>query len=288
MVSPKGTGDGAAGDGISGTNEPTGWRAWSLERVLVVAGFVSMVLADVILGRGDASLVGLLLILLLPGLISTGLLLWRPRPGYYLIAGVANSILAIGGIPFGLLTFIANPLLGPNFVAAVLIVLAAALALPAGIFGYIRGQAGRADQPLDQGIRTPHGLAAMAVVGLCVGAILGGTLAYQIANLPPPAGNAAYDITRFANVSMLASNSRFSPRDFNVTAFVLTRITILNEDDAPHRFTYVNNGTTYSHDLPGLTHTRFFVLFYGPAIVPFSSTFPQDVRMNGTMRIVTG
>lgn len=288
MDSPKGQGDGAAENGMSGPIEPTGWRAWSLERVLVLAGFVSMVLADVILGRGDPSLVGILLLLLIPGFISTGLLLWRPRPVFYVLAGLANSVLAIGAIPFGLFGFLANPLLWPVYVAAVLIILSAVLALPAGIIGYLRGQAGRADPPLAQGIRSPHGLAAVAVVGLCLGLIAAGSLAYQSANLPPPSGNAVYDIGRFANVSMLASGSNFSPRNFNVTAFVVTRISILNEDDGPHTFTYVNNGTKYSHDLPGLTVTRFFVLFYGPGSVPFSSTLPQDVGMNGTMRIVTG
>jgi hypothetical protein len=128
----------------------------------------------------------------------------------------------------------------------------------------------------------------VAVVGLSLGAIVGGTLAYQSANLPPPIGNAAYDISRFANVSMLASSSHFSPKNFNVTAFVVTRISILNEDDGVHTFTYVNNGTRYSHDLPGLSVTRFFVFFYAPGTVPFRSTLPQDVGMNGTMRIVMG
>lgn len=286
MDSPQREGDGTSGDGMSGEMAPTGWRAWSLERVLVLGGFVSMVLADVILGRGDPSLVGVLLFLLLPGFICTGLLLWRPRPVFYVLAGLANSALAIGAIPFGLFGYLANPLLGPIYLASVLIVLSILLALPAGIFGYLRGQAGHADQPIAEGIRTPHGLAAVAVVGLSLGAIVGGALAYQSANLPPPSGNAAYDISRFANVSLLATSSHFSPKTFNVTAFVVTRISILNEDEGVHAFTYINNGTRYSHDLPGLSVTRFFVFFYAPGTVPFSSSLPQDVGMNGTMRIV--
>jgi len=287
MTLPRGQEDGA-GTGFSGASEPTGWRAWSLERVLVLGGFISMVLADIILGRGDPSLIGILLVLLLPGFISTGLLLWRPRSAYYLLAGVSNSVLAIGGIAFGLLGYLVNALVGPYYVAAVLIILSAALALPAGIIGYLRGQAGRAERPLEEGIRSPHGLAAIAVVALSLGAIAGGSLAYQSANLPPPAGNAAYDISRFTNISVLASGSQFSPSTFNVTAFVVTRISVLNEDGGPHTFTYVNNGTRYSHDLPPQSVTRFFVLFYGVGTVPFGSTLPADVGMNGTMRIVTG
>src|SRR6266704_11255 len=71
------------------------WAGWPLDRVLVIAGFVATVLAGVILGSGDASLVGPILILLLPGIVFTGLLLWRPRPAFYLLAGIANSVLAI-------------------------------------------------------------------------------------------------------------------------------------------------------------------------------------------------
>jgi hypothetical protein len=272
---------------MSGEIAPTGWRAWSLERVLVLGGFVSMVLADIILGRGDPSLVGVLLFLLLPGFIGTGLLLWRPRPVFYVLAGLANSALAIGAIPFGLFGYLANPLLGSIYVAAVLILMSVVLALPAGIFGYLRGQAGRADQPLAEGIRSPQGLAAVAVVGLSLGAIFGGALAYQAANLPSPIGNTAYDIPRYANITLGASNSRFSPGTFNLTVSVVTRISIVNEDGALHTFTYVNNGTRFSHDVPpGGSATRFFVLFYSLGTVAFSSALPQDVGMNGTMRIV--
>jgi hypothetical protein len=257
-----------------------------LERVLVLGGFVSMVLADIILGRGDPSLVGILLILLVPGFICTGLLLWRPRHVFYLLAGLANSALAIGAIPFGLFAFLANPLLGPIYVAGVLIVLSALLALPAGVFGYLHGQAGRTEKPLAEGIRTPHGLAALAVVALSLGAIVAGSLAYQSANLPPSNANAGYDIPRWTNFSIQVSGSRFLPRTFNVTAFAVTRITVLNEDGGPHTFTYVNNGTTYSHDLPAEIHTRFFVLFYLLGPVRFWSTVPSDVGMNGTMQVI--
>src|SRR5207247_9040297 len=71
------------------------WAGWPLNRVLVIAGFVATVLAGVILRSGDPSLVGPILILLLPGLVFTGLLLSRPCPVFYLIAGLAYSLLAI-------------------------------------------------------------------------------------------------------------------------------------------------------------------------------------------------
>src|SRR5439155_24265427 len=90
---------GVAGAGESDeAAEETGagrWPGWPLDRGLVIAGFVATVLAGVILGSGDPSLVGRILILLLPGIVFTALPLWRPRHTFYLLAGLANSVLAI-------------------------------------------------------------------------------------------------------------------------------------------------------------------------------------------------
>jgi len=263
------------------------WAGWPLDRVLVIAGFVATVLAGVILGSGDPSLVGPILILLLPGIVFTGLLLWRPRAAFYLLAGIANSVLAITTIPFGLFGALANPLLGPVYSAVVLTTLSLVLALPAGLLGFRRGRAGLREPNLAEGIRSLQGFAVIAIVSLSVGAIAAGSLAYQNVTARAPSVGPVYDIPVAANVSMLASNSRFSPTAINVTASVVTKITILNEDDSPHTFTYTNNGTRYSHDLMGSRTTQFFVLFSRPGIVPFSSVLAADVGMNGTMTIVS-
>jgi len=282
--------------GVPGTDqsdeaaEETGagrWAGWPLNRVLVIAGFVATVLAGVILGSGDPSLVGPILILLLPGIVFTGLLLWRPRPTFYLLAGLANSVLAITTIPFGLFGALGNPLLGPVYSAVVLTTLSLVLALPAGLLGFRRGRAGLREPNLAEGIRSIQGFAVIAIVSLSVGAIAAGSLAYQNVTARAPSAGPVYDIPMVASVSMLASNSRFSPTAINVTASVVTKITILNEDDAPHTFTYTNNGTGYSHDLMGGRTTQFFVLFSRPGIVPFSSVLTADVGMNGTMTIVS-
>src|SRR3989449_11714485 len=262
------------------------WAGWPLDRVLVIAGFVATVLAGVILGSGDPSLVGPILILLLPGIVFTGLLLWRPRPTFYLLAGLANSVLAITTIPFGLFGALANPLLGPVYSAVVLTTLSLVLALPAGVIAFRRGRAGLREPHLSEGIRSLHGFAVIAIVSLSVGAIAAGSLAYQNVTARAPSVGPVYDIPAVANVSVLASNSRFSPTAFNLTASMVTKITILNEDDTPHTFTYTNNGTRYSHDLTGSSTTQFFVLFSQPGTVPFSSVLTPDVGMNGTMTVV--
>src|SRR5207244_13069994 len=240
------------------------WAGWPLNRVLVIAGFVATVLAGVILGSGDPSLVGPILILLLPGIVFTGLLLWRPRPVVSLLAGLANSVLPITTIPFGLFGALANPLLGPVYSAVVLTTLSLVLALPAGLLGCRRGRAGLREPNLAEGIRSVQGFAVIAIVFLSVGAIAAGSLAYQNVTARAPSAGPVYDFPIVASVSILASNSRFSPTAINVTLSVVTKITILNEDDGPHTFTYTNNGTPYSHAVRRSSTTQLFVHFSRP------------------------
>src|SRR2546429_9523265 len=138
------------------------WADWTLDRVLVIAGFVATVWASFILGSGEPALIGPILILLLPGIVFTGLLLWRPRPGFFLLAGIANSVLAITTIPFGLFGALANPLLGPVYSAVVLTTLSLVLPLPAGPLGFRRGRAWRWRPTPATGVPDPQGLPATA------------------------------------------------------------------------------------------------------------------------------
>src|SRR2546425_253072 len=160
------------------------------------------------------------------------------------------------------------------------------LARRAGILGCMGGQGGRSEPPSAEGIRSFEGRTVVAVVAVCIGAIAAGSLADQSLNAPPSDGP-VYDPPQTASISVLASNSRFSPTTFNITIGRVTKITVLNEDDGLHTFTYSNNGTPYSHDLlPSGGVTRFYVLFSSVGDVPFASTPSSDVGMNGTMRIV--
>ncbi len=290
MELPSGEGEPGREPGVSGERgEERAAGAsgdWTLERVLIIAGFVAIVLAVVILAIGDSSLVGPLLVLLLPGIVSTGLLLWRTRPWIYLAAGIANSLLAITAIPFGLFGALANPL-GPLYDSVVLATLSLLLALPAGVAGFLGGRIVFRRRSLARGIRSLHGFAAVALVAMSVGAMAAGSLAYQSLSTALPNPAPRYDITPSANVSVLATDSRFSPSAFNVTACVVTKITVLNEDAAPHTFTYTNNGTTYSHDLSPSSTTRFFVLFASPGTVPFWSIPDRDAGMVGNITVVS-
>ncbi len=258
---------------------------WTLDRILVIAGFVAMVLAVVILATADPSLVVGLFVLIIPGIIFTGLLVWRPRPWTYLIAGVADCLLGIIALPIGLLGALGNPLVGPVYSSVVLAMLSILLALPAGIIGYLRGRTILRQRTLAEGIYGLQGFAAIALVAVSIGAMATGALAYQNLLAPVPMTGPYYDIVASANVSVLAGSSRFSPSIFNVTAYSTTRITVLNEDDVPHTFTYVNNGTTYSHDLQAGSTTRFFVLFLAPGTVPFWSIPDRSGGMVGNITV---
>jgi len=285
MDSPPREGDATSGNETSGGIGRTGWRAWSLEQVLVLGGFVSMVLAVVILVTADPSFDVGLSILVIPGGIFTALLFWRPRPWIYLIAGVADCLLGIIALPIGLLGALGNPLVGPVYGSVVLAMLSILLALPAGIIGYLRGRKILRHRTIAEGVHGLQGFAAIALVAVSIGAIAAGVLAYQNLLAPAPVTGPFYDIPASASVSMLVENSRFVPSAFNVTALSTTRITVLNEDDAPHTFTYVNNGTTYSHDLPSGSTTRFFVLFFAPGTVPFWSIPDRSGGMVGNITV---
>ena len=285
MDSPQTEGDATSGNGMSGGIGPTGWRAWSLEQVLILGGFVSMVLAVLILVTADPAFSVALAVVLAPGILFTALLFWRPRPWIYPIAGVADCLLGIIALPIGLVGAIGNPLIGPLYSSVVLATLSILLALPAGILGYLRGRKILRQRTLAEGIYGLHGFAAIALVAVSIGAMSAGALAYQNLLAPVPMTGPFYDIPASANVSILVENSRFTPSAFNVTAFTTTRITLLNEDDPPHTFTYVNNGTTYSHDLPGGSTARFFVLFLAPGTVPFWSIPDRSGGMVGNMTV---
>src|SRR2546427_8921079 len=164
MDSPQIEGDSTSGNGMSGGIGQTGWRAWSLEQVLVLGGFVSMVLAVVILVTYDPSIAVGLVVVIIPGIIFTGLLFWRPRPWTYLIAGVADCLLGIIALPIGLLGALGNPLVGPVYGSVVLATLSILLALPAGIFGYLRGRKILRQRTLAEGIYGLQGFAAIALV----------------------------------------------------------------------------------------------------------------------------
>src|SRR5207244_11018980 len=95
MDSPQTEGDATSGNGMSGGIGPTGWRAWSLEQVLILGGFVSMVLAGLILVTADPAFSVALAVVLAPGILFTALVFSGPRPSIDPIAGVAYCLVGL-------------------------------------------------------------------------------------------------------------------------------------------------------------------------------------------------
>src|SRR2546425_6929162 len=87
--SPQTEGDATSGNGLSGGIRPTGWRAWNLEQVLVLGGFVSMFVAVFILVTADPTLVVVLVVLLCPRVLFSAPVVWSERPGTLLVSRVA-------------------------------------------------------------------------------------------------------------------------------------------------------------------------------------------------------
>jgi hypothetical protein len=280
------SGDDLAEGTLGGRLDSGRWR-WTLESILVSGGLAAMIVAAAVLTGGDLGLLGMSVGLLSPGIVLTGLLFWKPRPRLFLAAGIANSALPIAVIPFGLLGALANPLAFPHYQGYVLATLALLLALPGGVSGYLRGRWHFPARSLKDGLHSIHAIATLAVVALGLGSMIAGALAYE--HIPaPPGPPEAIDFDAPAKVTVLASDARFQPSEFNVTVAVVTEVAVLNEDDALHTFTYTINGTVYSHDVSGRGTTRFLVLFSALETIPFRSVAPGDTSMTGNITVVSG
>src|SRR3989442_3183876 len=217
MDSPQIEGDTTSGNGMSGRIGPTGPRAWSLEQVLVLDGFVSMGLAVVILLTYDPSFAVGLVVVIIPGITFTGLLFWRPRRWTYLIAGVANCLLGIIALPIGLIGALGNPLVGPVYGSVVLATLSILLALPAGIIGYLRGRKILRQRTLADGIYGLQGFAAIALVAVSIAGMAGGAPAHQKLFAPLSDNRPFFDIPASANVSIITGKFPFDPNAVQCT-----------------------------------------------------------------------
>src|SRR2546426_6249750 len=113
MDSPQTEGDATSGNGMSGGIGPTGWRAWSLEQVLILGGFVSMVLAVLILVTADPAFPVALAVVLAPGVLFTALLFLRPRPWVYPNARLPDRLLRVIPLPLRPLRAPRNPPIRP-------------------------------------------------------------------------------------------------------------------------------------------------------------------------------
>src|SRR6266487_1085643 len=248
---------------------------WTFNGLIIVLAFVDLVIALAVstgFSLGGFAFVGLFLI---PAVIFTVLLLWRPKPWVHLAAGIAISYLFVVFIPFTI-PALANPADPYAYGGTVLGLLSIAWSLPAGVLAFMQARKGRPQLSAREGWHSRQGIYS-------VGVALTSVAAYNYAASKSAGG--AYDFLPQASVTVTAENFAFSPANFTVARQTLTEIVVVNKDSAFHTFTYVVGGTQYSHDLlPGST-TRFLVFFDSAGVIPFWCIPHQSSGMVGTITV---
>lgn len=274
-------GSATEGPSASATAPRKGMLDRPLLDMLLVDAMLLLILSLVVFSGGNLAGLVLYLPIAIPGILGPLLVLWRGKGWAYLLSAIGLLLL-----PLLLLSYspgsVADPLRGPEFVASAMMVLSAALGVPAGIAGFRGAKRGAAKVSARDGLRTRWGIAAVLVTGLLFGAMLGSTGAWMVAI--SSAGTSS-DIAPEATVTLAAENYLFAPTNITVPAGKVTEIVVVNKDTAYHTFTYTLNGTTYSHAVLGSSTTKFLVFFAAPASVRFWCIPHESMGMTGTMNI---
>lgn len=245
-------------------NKATG-NPWTINRFLIVVGWLSLLMAALV-GNGIAIFVNpFAAIILLPGLIFTALLAWKPRPWVHLVAAILISIPSLFVLA-GEIDGLAEPVRGSDFITPVFILLALLLSLPAGIAGFRAGRKGVPQPDLKSGWRSRQGTYASVAILVALGAIVTSWVASTSAGELVSGG---YDFTPSASVSLITKDDEFAPKDFAIKANTITEIVVENKDTAYHNFIYKLDGKTYSHDLLGGKTARFLVLVDKPQTIDY-------------------
>jgi len=254
--------------------------AWTFNRLLLVLAFLVVPIALFVAGGFSVLLFVFVGPYLIPSVLFTVLLVWKPRPWLYLVTGIAISYLFILFLPF-ILPDLVNPANAYAFSGDVLGLMAVFWALPAGVLGFLRGRKGKPEPDARAGWRTREGLYAIAVASIAVGAILASALAYTHATGLPSGGG--FDFEPSQTVSVTAQDFLFHPASFNVSVRTVVAIVVVNKDSALHTFTYEVGGRTYSHELLPGTSTRFLVFFDAVGSVPYWCIPHRSTGMTGTI-----
>jgi len=124
---------------------------------------------------------------LIPGIVCTALLVWRPNPWFYLAAGISISYLFILFLPF-IIGGLSNPASPYEFAGYAIGLISLFWALPAGVTGFLRARKRQPMADIRSGWRTRQGIYALAVVFVAVGAIVTSVAAYTHASGPTGGG----------------------------------------------------------------------------------------------------
>lgn len=242
---------------------------WSFNRSLLLASLALVLLAIFAYGGfRPAVFVALEAFLLVPPvLVVTGLLWLRPRAWVYLAA--AMTILFAPAYLILIVTHgrvVVDPLVSGDFFSKVLLLAAAAIAVPAGISGFRRERRRLPSATFDARLRTLHGGYQIAVAAAAAGALVTGALA--AANLPE-GETLAFDVQVAGVREVVATVFAFEPARIEVPGSSAIEIMVRNDDIALHTFTYVAANVTYDHELPAGQTVRFAVVTPAQGELPF-------------------
>lgn len=260
----------------------TGQKArpsWTFHRFLLTTSLLLLVFSLLVVGGFSPGVFLFVGPFLVPGIVFTALLNWRPNQWTYLAAGIATSYLFFVFLPF-ILPGLSNPASPYEFAGYVLGLVSLFWALPTGVIGFWRLRKGHPMADVRSGWRTLHGIYTIAVAFVAVGAIMTSALAYAHAS-----SSAGFDFEPSATVNLTTANFLFQPSTLTVPVQTVVAIVVTNQENQFHTFTYELGGRTYSHDiLPGAT-TKFLVFFDASGSIPFWCIPHQAMGMTGTMTV---
>jgi plastocyanin len=248
----------------------------------LVLAFADLLIALFVLGGFSAAIFVFAGVLLIPSVVCTALIVWRPNQWFYLAAGIASGYLFILFLLF-VAAGLSNPASVYDFAGNTLGLVSLFWALPAGVIGFWRT---RKKLPLPgarSGWRTPQGIYALAVVFVAVGAILTSAIAYGHAIGTPTGGG--FDFEPGKTVNVTTQTSLFIPSALSIPVRTLTAIAVTNKETMTHTFTYDLNGKRYSHELLPLATTKFLVYFDAAASIRFWCIPHEASGMTGTMTV---
>jgi plastocyanin len=257
-------------------------QPWTFNRLILTIALFQLILGLLVAGGLALGIFLFVGPFLIPGILLTALLNWRPKKWFYLAAGISISYLFFLFLPF-ILSGLSNPASPFEFAGYTIGLVSLFWALPAGVNGFWRATKGQPMPDARSGWRTRQGIYSLAVVFIAVGAIVTSALAYAHASNPGTGGGFDFEVT--TTVAVTTQNFLFSPSTFTVAGSTFAAIVVTNKDNAFHTFTYEVGGKAYSHDLlPGST-TRFLVFFDAPGSIAFWCIPHRAMGMTGTITV---
>lgn len=238
---------------------------WNVDRVLLLASVAATFLSMILFTGGDPGMV-MQFAPAFPGMIAGLLLVFLAPAWLYLVAGILLALLPLMVLfVFGAVAGLGQPANGGEYQALLLLVLAGALGLTAGITGFLQTRRGT-NKPVRETLRTPHGLtlvlAAVLVAGMFV---TSGLASAQLRSAVSTSTNIVPDET----VTLVTKDFAFAPAEVKVPAGKIVALVVKNEDPAAHTFTYDAGDDAIDALVPGNGQTTILLRFDAPQTIPF-------------------